>query len=83
MDFHGCVLYCAGQTEFVQQWESLTGYRLMLPKAKTPLEAMIDRAVKFEPAEETMRAFIHDVYDIVWSRLPAEAFEPHPSTKGE
>ena len=80
--FQDVVIYCAGVEEFVKSWERLSGHTLLRRQPGNGLEAMIDRATgydQWEPSDEAMAAFTEFVWDVVWCRLPDEAFEQPPA----
>jgi hypothetical protein len=70
MTFKDVLFYCAGQDEFVAQWERLRGVRL----PRSPIEKMIDEATGNDSA--IARLFINDVFDLVWSRLTGNGVAP-------
>lgn len=71
MDFQGCVQWCAQQEEFVAGFDRLFGVNLC--RKGSPVELMIDDVCG--RTERDWLAFIEFVYECVWTRLPAEAFE--------
>ena len=73
MSFKDVVLYCAGQSEFLKEFNRLTSCQLGKPRS--PLEQMIDEATGYEQnSEESMLKFIAFVYETVRCTLPEEAF---------
>jgi hypothetical protein len=72
MDFLDCVAFCAGQRGFVEQVDRLSGSRFGQMGRRAPLEAMIDEACGVDIAQASEFAAL--VFDLVWSRLPADAF---------
>lgn len=69
MTFGDVVIYCAGNAEFVENIDRL--YGLHLPK--TGLDRMIDDSTGHDRI--ICAKFCAIVYDLIWSRLPPEAFE--------
>lgn len=68
MTFHECLMFCAKQSELVENFNRLTGYKLGEPRS--PIDQMIDQATGLE--DEAMREFISFVHEFVWLRLPRE-----------
>lgn len=67
------VVWCAGQDEFVAQWERLSGKSLA--DTRTPIEKMVDEACGLKVLSDAQKEFAEFVYDTVWCRLSRECFE--------
>lgn len=82
MDFAEGVAEAAMIPEFVANYNRLTGGNFKLFVARTPLEAMIDKASGFKgfDEDEAMK-FAAFFYEFVWSRLPEEVFKQQPVEK--
>lgn len=75
MDFAAGVAEAAQIPEFVENYNRLTGNNFKLFIARTPIEAMVDKADGFKGFdEEEALKFAAFFYEYVWSRLPDECF---------
>lgn len=76
MDFASAVAEAAMMPEFVENYNRLTGNNFKLFVARTPFEALIDKASGFKGFdEEEAKKFADFFYEFVWSRLPDEVFK--------
>ena len=80
MTFQECVVYCAGVPEFVENFDRLQGTKLAQINTRAPIERMIDDACGVT-CEDDMRKFTNAVWDLVWCRLPPEAFEQEEANR--
>lgn len=62
--FADCLIVCLFMPEFVQQWERLTGMRLL---PASPLDRMIDKATGYDLT--VMAEFADFVYRCVFSTI--------------
>jgi hypothetical protein len=84
MDFAAACAEAAQITEFVEQYNRLTGNKFKLFIARTPIEAMVDKASGFKGFdEEEARKFAAFFYEFVWSRLPDGCFTDKPSRESD
>lgn len=68
--FHVCLLESIGEAELVENFERLSGTKLMLPAPRSPIERMVDEACGVHPFDQNgMRRFVEFVYDCVYTRL--------------
>ncbi|KKM85251.1 hypothetical protein LCGC14_1291030 [marine sediment metagenome] len=74
MYFHECVDYCAGNKEFIKQFDRLAGTNLSLKG--TPIELMVDKSTGKQDAD--MRMFCDFVYEAIWSRLGSKGIPTDP-----
>ena len=65
MDFYECLMYCAGNEEFVREFDRLHKTNLMF--SGSPIEIMIDKASGRQTQD--IELFINVVYDVIWTRL--------------
>lgn len=77
MTFPECVTYCAGVPELVQNFDRLRGTHLAQINHRAPLDIMVDNAIP-DRYDEDCRKFIDFVWEMVWTRLPDEAFGDAP-----
>lgn len=84
--FEACVRECLQNDSFMREFDRLTGCQLSTPEARTPIEAMIDKAAGFDAAKrlEARRAqgdmdiLLAFIYEIVWLQLdPSVRAPPH------
>jgi hypothetical protein len=67
MTFHDCLMACAGNGDFVKEFDRLHGSNLGL--RGSGLELAIDEATGRRDNDD----FINFVYECIWLRLPPEA----------
>lgn len=67
MTFDECVQYCYSNEDFVRELERLHG-----DSPVGPMEAMVDKACGMR--DYRLRRFIDNVKDLIWDRLPSDAF---------
>lgn len=72
MSFGDVVLYCSQNREFVENFDRLCGANLSQVGRRSGIDAAIDQATGRD--EDSMAKFCAFVYDLVWCRLPPEAF---------
>lgn len=63
--FRECLMYCAGNKEFVREFDRLTGSNLSLEGP--PINFMIDKATG--KLKDDLEKFCDFVYECIWSRL--------------
>lgn len=78
MTFYDCLMDCAKNQEFVDQFNRLTGCKVGVASIRSPLDAMIDQATGYQETldkqmDDDLRAFVKFCHEVVWSRLPAAA----------
>lgn len=67
MTFIECLEYCAGQSEFVKEFDRLYGTHLSQIGRRSPLDAMIDEATgRDKESLDKLSAF---VFRFVWAPL--------------
>jgi hypothetical protein len=71
MDIDEIVQACAANTEFVSEWDRLTGGRLQALAIRSPIEAMVDDATGHETmlGMSIAKEFVSFVVDTVISRM--------------
>jgi hypothetical protein len=74
--FPDCVEYCLSQKELIEQYNRLTGSKIGVKSTPTALETLIDESCGYTPGldEKEYFKFFEFVRDVIWTRLPAEAF---------
>lgn len=79
MDFASGVAEAAKIPEFVDNYNRLTGNNFKFFIARSPMEAMVDKATGFKGFdEEEAWKFAAFFYEFVWSRLPDNCFAENP-----
>lgn len=61
---------CVGNTDFVKEWNRLSGYSLGVVRA--PIAIAIDKACSYSPDEAAMPDFTDFVFEYIWFPLYAE-----------
>ena len=81
MDFAAACAEAAAIPEFVENYNRLTGNNFKLPRPRSPIEAMVDKACGYHGLDEAEAAkFCEFFYEFVWSRLPDKCFTDEPTT---
>ena len=75
MTFYDCLLACAGMPEFVQGFNRLTGCHLGEKLARSPFDAMIDKATGYDEVlaaqqDGELQQFVEFCHEFVWLRRP-------------
>lgn len=75
MTFSECLIECAKNTEFVAQFNRLTGRHLGEQLKRSPIEKMIGATTGYEETlaaqqDGDLRAFIEFCHETVWTRIP-------------
>lgn len=79
MDFAQACAEAAMIPEFVENYNRIMGANFQIPKARSPIEQMVDKACGYSDInEEETRKFAAFFYEFVWSRLPDECFTENP-----
>jgi len=82
--FEACVRECLQNDSFMREFDRLTGCQLSTPKARAPIEAMIDKAAGFDEDKrlEVRREqgdvdkLIAFIYETVWLTLDPKLRAP-------
>lgn len=83
MDFAAACAEAATIPEFVDSCNRLTGSNFKLPRSRSPIEAMVDKACRYSGLDEAETAkFCEFFYEFVWSRLPDECFTKSNDKEG-
>lgn len=67
MSFEDCVMACAGNREFVSEFNRLSGFHL--GERRTPIEMQVDKACGYDPDQEAIPRFMDFVYEFIWLPL--------------
>ena len=79
MDFTAACAEAAMIPEFVDNYNRITGSNFKLPRPRSPIEEMVDKACGFGGInEEEAMKFAAFFEEYVWSRLPDECFTDEP-----